>query len=143
MRHAYIADIVRAVDQTHGRQQLRFLIVDDIKDIRYVMAHVIERAGHIAEEAADGVDAIEALSTQTYDVMLLDLLMPRMGGEEVLRWLDAHPARAEGLHIVVVSASAGENHATLEELGVSQVLPKPFRRQDLTELIADVTARVD
>ncbi|WP_165357004.1 response regulator [Nocardioides zhouii] len=121
-------------------RQLRFLIVDDTADMRELMVRVVEREGHVAETAADGVEATVALSAHRYDVMLLDLSMPRMSGEDVVRWLHAHPDRTEGMRTVVVSAWAGERRGTLQELGITSVLAKPFRRKDLTDLIADVAA---
>ena len=66
--------------------------------------------------------------------------MPRMSGEDVVRWLDANPDRADGLRTVVVTAWAGERRGTLQELGITTVLAKPFRMQHLADLIADVTA---
>ena len=119
--------------------KLSFLVVDDTQELRALMVRMIERAGHLAEEAVDGVDAVEALSTRRYDVMLLDLSMPRMSGVEVVSWLNANPDQAEGLHTVVVSAWTGESRATLQELGVTSFLTKPFRLQQLADLIADVT----
>ena len=121
-------------------RQLRFLIVDDTEDMRDLMVRLVERAGHVADVAADGVEATVALSPHRYDVMLLDLSMPRMSGEDVVRWLNAHPDRADGMRVVVVSAWAGDRRGTLQELGVTTVLTKPFRLQQLTELIAEITA---
>jgi CheY-like chemotaxis protein len=121
-------------------RRLRFLIVDDTEDMRELMVRLVEREGHVAEEAADGVDATVALSAHRYDVMLLDLSMPRMSGEDVVRWLRTHPDRAEGLRTVIVSAWAGDRRGTLQELGITDVLTKPFRRQQLTDLIAEVLA---
>jgi len=66
-------------------------------------------------EAADGIEAIDALSEHRYDVMLLDLSMPRMSGEDVVRWLHAPPDRAEGLRTVVVSAWAGDRRRALQK----------------------------
>ena len=70
--------------------------------------------------------------------MFLDLSMPRMSGEEVVRWLRAHPDVAPGLRIVVVSAWAGDKRPTLHELGVDAVLPKPFRKQQLLDLLEEL-----
>ena len=72
--------------------------------------------------------------------MLLDLTMPRMSGEEVVRWLRENPDRGEGLDVVVVSAWAGEQRAVLQELGVTTVLQKPLRGQQLRDLIEGKTA---
>ncbi|KRF02602.1 hypothetical protein ASG88_04295 [Nocardioides sp. Soil777] len=114
---------------------LRFLVVDDTEDIRDLMSRMVVRLGHLADQAADGVEAVEALAQNSYDIMLLDLTMPRMSGEDVVRWLREHPDRGEGLDVVVVSAWAGEQRAVLQELGVTSVLPKPLRGQQLRDLI--------
>lgn len=121
-------------------RQLRFLVVDDTEDVRELMVRLVERAGHLAEEAPDGVEAIVALSMHRYDAMLLDLSMPRMSGEDVVRWLNANPDRADAMRVVVVTAWAGDRRGTLQELGITNVLTKPFRRQQLTDLIAEITA---
>lgn len=123
-------------------RKLRFLIVDDTDELRELMARMVERAGHLADEAADGVEATVAISSQQYDVMLLDLSMPRMSGQDVVRWLHAHPDLAAGMRTVVVTAWGGENRGTLQELGVTEVLTKPFRLQQLRDLIADITAEI-
>jgi CheY-like chemotaxis protein len=123
-------------------RKLRFLVVDDTDELRELMARMVERAGHVADEAADGVEATLALSSQRYDVMLLDLSMPRMSGQDVVRWLHAHPDLAPGMRTVVVTAWGGESRGTLQELGVTEVLAKPFRLQQLMKLIADITAEI-
>ncbi|WP_300405231.1 response regulator [uncultured Nocardioides sp.] len=122
---------------TESSRQLRFLVVDDTDDIREVMARMVERQGHRADQAVDGVEAVEALQRGSYDLMLLDLSMPRMTGEEVVRWIQQHPEHATGLRVVVVSAWAGDKRPVLQELGITEVLPKPFRRQQLEQLIAE------
>jgi CheY-like chemotaxis protein len=118
-----------------GHPSLRFLVVDDNEDIRDVLVRTVERLGHSARGAADGVEAVEVLAEERFDLMLLDLAMPRMSGVEVVRWLRKHPDRDEGLRVVVISAWVGEQRGQLEELGVHAVLSKPFRVQQLRDLI--------
>ena len=118
-------------------RQLRFLVVDDNEDIRDVFCRLVERAGHEAATAYDGQDAVETLEREKFDVMLLDLTMPRMTGVEVVRWLRNRPDVAPDLRIVVISAWAGENRAVLQELGITTVMQKPLRIQQLTDLIAE------
>jgi CheY-like chemotaxis protein len=118
-------------------RQLRFLVVDDNEDIRDVFCRLVERAGHEAATAYDGQDAVEVLERESFDVMLLDLTMPRMTGVEVVRWLRDRPDVAPDLRIVVISAWAGENRAVLQELGITTVMQKPLRIQQLTDLIAE------
>ena len=118
-------------------RQLQFLVVDDNEDIRDVFSRLVERAGHVVSTAADGQEAVEILVDQSFDVMLLDLTMPRMDGVEVVRWLRSHPDVAPDLRIVVVSAWAGEHRAVLQELGITTVMQKPLRIQQLSDLIAE------
>ena len=112
-------------------------MVDDNEDIRDVFCRLVERAGHEAATAYDGQDAVETLEREKFDVMLLDLTMPRMTGVEVVRWLRDRPDVAPDLRIVVISAWAGENRAVLQELGITTVMQKPLRIQQLTDLIAE------
>ncbi len=116
---------------------LRFLVVDDNDDIRDLLVRMVERLGHYAHHASDGVEAVEALQVADYDFMLLDLTMPRMSGEDVVRWLQDNPQHGEGLRVVIVSAWAGDHRANLQELGVHAVLPKPLRAHQLRDLIAE------
>lgn len=113
-----------------------FLVVDDNEDIRDLFVRMVERLGHTARAAVDGVEAVEALAEEHFDFMLLDLTMPRMNGDEVVRWLKEHPDRGDGLCVVVVSAWAGDQRGHLQELGVHAVLPKPLRAQQLRDLIS-------
>ena len=85
--------------------------------------------------AGFGAQAIEALVRATYDVMLLDLVMPRMSGEDVLRWLGQHPQSAAGVKVVVVSAWADERVNALTALGADAVLPKPLLAEQLRDLL--------
>ena len=115
--------------------QLRFLVVDDNEDIRDVFCRLVERAGHLASTAGDGQEAVAILENESFDVMLLDLTMPRMNGVDVVRWLRARPDVAPAMKIVVISAWAGEHRAVLQELGIETVMQKPLRIQQLTDLI--------
>jgi CheY-like chemotaxis protein len=127
-------------EDERSRRCLHFLIVDDTEELRELMARMVVRAGHVAEEAADGIEATAALAAHRYDVMLLDLSMPRMSGEDVVRWLHANPDRADGMRTVVVTAWGGERRGTLQELGITTVLTKPFRLRQFLDLISDITA---
>jgi CheY-like chemotaxis protein len=115
---------------------LQVLVVDDDVDIQDVMVLMVKRCGHLAHRACDGVEAIEALVEHTYDLVILDLRMPRMTGEDVLRWLQQHPERAPDTRVIVVTGSAEEHRARLEALGAHAVVPKPLGLQQLSELLS-------
>ena len=124
-------------------QTLNFLVVDDNEDVRDVFTRLIERSGHVASVAADGIEALQSLQSQTFDVMLLDLTMSRMSGIQVVRWLREHPDVAPDTRIVVISAWAGEHRAVLQELGVATVMQKPLRLKQLTALIEETLFSAD
>lgn len=124
------------IDEPLGDRVLRFLVVDDTADVRQVMARSVERQGCHVTQAADGKEAVEALQRESFDIMLLDLTMPRMSGEDVVRWIRSNPEAAGDVHVVVVSAWAGDKRAALLELGVTDILPKPLRRAQLEAIIA-------
>lgn len=121
-----------------ARSSLRVLVVEDSEDIRALMVRMVSKLGHDVSEAEDGVEAVAALARAPYDLMLLDLSMPNMTGEEVVRWVREHPQHGEGLSIVVISAWAGDMRPVLNELGVTRVLPKPFRQRQLADLIKEI-----
>lgn len=127
---------------TPGRE-LSFIVVDDNEDIRDVFSRLVERAGHLVSTAGDGVEAVDLCQRASFDVMLLDLTMPRMNGVEVVRWLRAHPDVAPAMRVVVISAWAGEHRAVLQELGIETVMQKPLRIKQLTDLIAETLLELE
>lgn len=116
---------------------LKFLVVDDDEDIREVLCQMVQRLGHVASTANDGLEALDALRQDRFDVMLLDISMPRMSGLGVARWLHDNPVVAPDMWTIVLSAWAGETRSVLQELGVRTVMQKPLRMQQLRELIAE------
>jgi CheY-like chemotaxis protein len=124
-------------DQLEGARQLRVLVVDDCGDIRDVFSCVIERDGHLSRTAGDGLEAVEILQHESFDMMLLDLSMPRMNGVEVARWLQAHPDVAPAMRVVAITAWGEENMESLMEFGVASVLPKPLPLRRLKALMTE------
>lgn len=130
-------------DETARDRRLRFLVADDNEDIRDVFCSFIERAGHHTRTARDGQEAVEILERESFDVLLLDLSMPRMGGVEVVRWLRAHPDVAPTMRVVIITAWALENRPLLEELGITTIIEKPIRLQRMNDLIAETLRDVE
>ncbi|MCW2835310.1 MAG: mprA 3 [Nocardioides sp.] len=121
---------------TSAKAPLRFLVVDDDEDMRDLLGEMVGQLGHFVDKACDGVEAVEALGAESYDFMLLDMTMPRMGGEDVLRWMSEHREWAVGLRVIVVSGRSGIHTLDAHSLGVQAVLSKPFRTQQLRDLVS-------
>ncbi|MCW2842385.1 MAG: mprA 3 [Nocardioides sp.] len=120
---------------------LRVLVAEDFEPVRTLTTRMLNKLGHAdVDEAEDGQEAVDALAAKHYDLLLLDMSMPHLSGMDVVRWLHAHPDRLQGLSIVVVSAAAHEERPMLNELGVTMMLPKPVRIQQLSDVIDAVRA---
>lgn len=115
------------------------LIVDDSPILRRAIRKVVTLAGvseDRIQEAGNGREALDVLDKSWIDLVLLDLNMPVMDGEEFARQLRARPDLA-GVRVVVVSTEVNQARlARMRELGVVDSLRKPFEPEDLRKLIA-------
>jgi two-component system, NtrC family, nitrogen regulation response regulator GlnG len=105
------------------------LIADDDPAIRLVLHHRLEAAGYRVEEAADSQSALEALLSNRHDVALLDIMMPGIGGLEVLS--AAREKASRTLIIVITAASTMNNAVEAMKRGAHDYLTKPFENLDL------------
>src|SRR5689334_15163285 len=108
----------------------RILVVDDDASIRSMVRAVLERAGYEVATAHDGCEAITLLAANDYDVVLLDVMMPKLSGVAVVEKL-----RQENSPVLAHTylLTAGDLHA-VEQLPVRGVIMKPF---DIRALIAE------
>lgn len=105
-------------------QEQRALVVDDDAGIRILVARVLARKGFEVDTACDGAEAIEKLLQHDYAVVTLDLMMPRIDGAAVVRYLVQH--KPEKLGNVIVMTAFGA--AALEKVcpPVARFIEKPF-----------------
>jgi len=115
----------------------RVLVVDDEPRIVSFISRALTAEGLGVDVAYDGARGLEFALARPYDLVVLDLLMPRLDGLSVLRrLLDARPEQ----RVLVLSAVADvESRVACLDLGASDYLPKPFA---ITELVARVRARL-
>ena len=116
------------------------LIVDDSPILRAAIKKVVKLAGLEEDrifEAGNGKEALELMSTIWVDMVLLDLNMPVMNGEEFAQELRKQP-ELEDVAVVVVSTESNEDGLNrMRELGVIEVLHKPFEPEDLRKIIVN------
>jgi two-component system, NtrC family, nitrogen regulation response regulator GlnG len=105
------------------------LVADDDPGIRLVLHHRLEAAGYRVEEAFDSHSALEALLSNRHDVALLDIMMPGIGGLEVLS--AARDQSSRTLIIVITAASTMNNAVEAMKRGAHDYLTKPFENLDL------------
>lgn len=113
----------------HLSERARVLIADDEESIRFMISEIMTREGYIVELAADGAEAIEKASDGDFDLMILDIQMPKKNGLEVLREVRA---TNPGTAIVMITAH-GTRQIALEAIkdGAFDYFTKPFEIDEL------------
>lgn len=111
------------------------LVVDDFATVRLYHANLLKRLGHAPEVAGDGEEALEVLRRQRIDLVLLDMLMPRMDGSEFLRRARSM-AGYETLPVLIISSEGNaEQEEQLRRAGASGFLRKPAMPQAMVEML--------
>jgi two-component system sensor histidine kinase RpfC len=115
--------------------KLRILVAEDDEINQVVIQKLLERAGHSVDIVGDGQQALNALSEQQYDIALLDLNMPVMGGVEMARKYHATP-RENPVPLIALSADATvETITECKEAGMKAFLSKPFETKKVLSVI--------
>lgn len=109
------------------------LVVEDDEDMRENLRRLLSGAGYDVQLASNGVEALTALSAQPCHLVLTDLIMPDMGGLELLKVIRQH-----NRHLPVVFLTALGDRATYDritQMGAADFVPKPFRGYVLLALV--------
>jgi DNA-binding response OmpR family regulator len=106
----------------------RILLVDDEQPIQTLLSFPLQRDGYEVVHASDGREALARFSEQTFDLVVLDVMLPRMDGLEVCRRLRA---KGERVPIIMLSAKSEEIDKVLGlELGADDYITKPFSMRE-------------
>lgn len=117
----------------------RILVVEDVPVVLAVLRMRLEAEGFAVLTARDGVEALEQARAGHPDLMLLDLMLPRLSGERVCQELRAD-ARTRALPIVVLSARVGEaERLRALAAGADAFMSKPY---DVNRLLGEIRARL-
>jgi CheY-like chemotaxis protein len=118
--------------QMAERLPLRILLVEDNAVNQKLALRLLEQMGYRADLAGNGLEAIQAVGRQKYDVVLMDVQMPEMDGLEASRRICARWPRGERPHIVAMTANAmqGDRERCLEA-GMDDYVSKPIRVNEL------------
>jgi two-component system, OmpR family, response regulator ResD len=118
------------------------LVVDDEPTITEVVCRYLQRAGYRTAIAADGAQALEAASERRPDLVVLDLMLPRIGGLEVMRRLREQDH--DRMPIILLTAKSEESDRIIGlRLGADDYVVKPFSPAELVARIDAVLRRVD
>ncbi len=141
-REAILSTLGRIAPTPAAREQVSLLVVDDDPQVVDLVQQLLEDEPYDIQSAADGQEALEAISRQCPDIILLDLLMPRLDGFAVLEQLRQCPEH-EGIPIIVLTAKTlSPDELTQLQQSVAKVIQKQGLEQEtlLRELRAALLA---
>ena len=120
---------------------MRILAVDDDRELTQLLQLVFESRGFGVTIANNGRQALDSLETELPEVILLDLMMPGMSGQEVCRQIRANP-RTSNIPIIILTAKSDtETKREMMEAGATEYLVKPIRPIDLIQRTREAVLR--
>ncbi len=118
----------------------RLLVADDDPQMRRLIRAVLERDGMTVVEAEDGLEALDLVARGHFDLIVLDMDMPRLDGLGVLEELGVSVSTAQ-IPVIVLTARTGDTEATVLDLGAQDFLSKPVRPTALSARVRAVLRR--
>ena len=113
------------------KAKARILVIDDDEDLRFIITRALEKEGYLVQAVGSGTEVIEALKSQIFDLALVDIKMPEMGGRETvkeIRKLDPQ------LPVLLVTGSPDWPDAELKATTQGWIY-KPFRLAQLRSMV--------
>jgi len=114
------------------------LVVEDDPSVRGLLQTLLLAEGYDVATASDGLSGLVKASRRKPSLILLDVMMPDLGGMRVLEELEADPALAD-VPVIIVTGKLDAVPALSEKLGESSVFAKPFSVAELLARVAEVT----
>ena len=121
---------------TTAKEAKTILIVDDDRELNDGLRAILEQHGYHILQATNGIQAKEAVYRRRPHLVILDMMMPRMGGFPVLEHFRDKP---DAPPIIMITANEGKRHkAYAEFLGVVNYIRKPFAMEELLENVEQI-----
>lgn len=122
---------------------LHILVAEDNPVNQMVVAKLLEKLGCSCAIVADGLECIEKLSRDRYDLVLMDCMMPELDGLEATRRIRASHSHCADIPIIAFSANAMDSdHQACLAAGMNEWVDKPVTMERMRELLSDWSARL-
>ena len=126
------------MSRTISRVTECILVVDDCQDNLFLMQLILENQGYLVELADSGIEAIRKINYQKFDLILLDLMMPRMNGYDVIKYI--HNNNLPFSPVFLVTANKYVTRKQAVAAGANGIIYKPL---DLDVLLSEVAKVFD
>ena len=120
---------------------MKILVADDSPTVRRVVSARLSADGHEVIEAEDGEQALTLAREARHALLVLDKVMPKLDGFEVVRALRSDPDTRQLLIVMLTDRRSEEDVLDGLDLGVDEYLPKPFSPRELSMRISRILAR--
>lgn len=122
-----------------AKEKTSLLIVDDDPPIRKLLERVAVRAGFEVGMARDGIEALEMLAVRPYNIAIIDLMMPRLSGYELVQKISAMNPRPI---VLVATAMTNAEVSKIDDTLVRRVIRKPFDVQAVAEALIETAKSI-
>ena len=124
-------------DRVDRLSSTRVLVVEDNPVNAMVVRTMLERLGFLSEHASSGLEALQAVRRQGYDLVLMDMLMPEMDGLEATRQIRATALEQQPYIVAFTANVMAEDRAACTAAGMNAFIGKPVRMSDLEHCLAE------
>jgi two-component system chemotaxis response regulator CheY len=129
-----------AFEQTSETSRMRILVVDDSSLVRLYYRNALEAAGFNVEQAINGIEAMEKVLAQAFDLVIVDVNMPRMDGFSFMRALRRGAPELATIPALIISTESGQQDIDdSRNAGANFYLVKPVSDVDLIRHVAALT----
>ncbi|MFD9627045.1 response regulator transcription factor [Peribacillus muralis] len=113
----------------------RILLVEDEEVLRMLVVDTLEDGDYVVDEAADGIEAVKLLKNRTYDLIILDYMMPGYTGLEIIEKIQSSELKNQGKILMLSAKSQQFEQERILEAGADYFMAKPFSPLKLIEQI--------
>lgn len=120
-------------------ETLRIMVVDDELIVRESLYHWFKKAGHVVEAVSSGYEALDLLEKKPFEILFVDMKMPRMNGLEVLKRVrEGYP---DAIVVIITAYGSIESAVEAMKLGASDYLLKPFKPDQLALVLEKIACQ--
>ena len=111
------------------------LVVDDSTTVRVILAECLESSGYAVIEAVDGIEAIKQIQTHRPDLVITDIVMPRMNGYELCRWIKSDPqTKSIPVMMCTIKDEEFDRYWGLKQ-GADAYIAKPYKPLEMVNAV--------